>query len=90
MAHMKVSGWFAGLFQDSSRETELIANTGTQEISTQDSSRKSDKSEDNSGATLVEYALLALLISIVAIVSVRVFGERLSGYYSGIVQQVPE
>ena len=39
---------------------------------------------DDRGASLVEYALLVLLIAMVALVSVTVAGTQLSGTYSEI------
>ncbi len=40
------------------------------------------------GASLVEYALLIALISIIALVAIRFFGTELSTSYSDIAQSV--
>ncbi len=45
--------------------------------------------EDESGASLVEYALLVALIAIVAVVAVAAFGGSLSSEYSDIADSMP-
>ena len=45
--------------------------------------------EDESGASLVEYALLVALIALVAIVAVTTFGGELSSEYSEIADSMP-
>ncbi len=42
------------------------------------------------GASLVEYALLIALISIIALVAIRFFGTELSTSYSDIAQSVAD
>ena len=42
------------------------------------------------GASLVEYALLIALISIIALLAVRFFGTELSTSYSDIAQSVAD
>ena len=42
------------------------------------------------GASLVEYALLVALIALVALVAVRFFGTELSGSFSEIGQHVAD
>ncbi|MCI0425178.1 MAG: Flp family type IVb pilin [Actinobacteria bacterium] len=44
--------------------------------------------EDEPGASMVEYALLVLLIAIVAFVAVQFAGETLSGTYSEIADEL--
>lgn len=46
------------------------------------------KSENEEGASLVEYALLVALIAIVAIVAMRSLGNKLSNQFSTIAQQI--
>ncbi len=41
------------------------------------------------GQTLVEYALLLLLIAIVVLVAVAFVGERTSNFYSGMADKIP-
>ncbi len=43
----------------------------------------------DTGASLVEYALLLALIALVAVVAVRFFGTELSTAYSDIAQSLP-
>jgi len=45
--------------------------------------------DDESGASLVEYALLVALIAIVAVVAVAAFGGALSTEYSDIADSLP-
>lgn len=45
--------------------------------------------EDESGASLVEYALLVALIALVAIVAITTFGVELSSEYSDIANSIP-
>jgi len=45
---------------------------------------------DDRGASMVEYALLVVLIAIVALVAVQVAGAELSGTYSEIASNVAE
>ena len=42
------------------------------------------------GASMVEYALLVILIAIVALVAVRLAGSELSGSYSEIASSVAQ
>lgn len=44
---------------------------------------------DDTGASLVEYALLIALIALVAVVAVRFFGTELSTSYSDIADSFP-
>lgn len=44
---------------------------------------------DDTGASLVEYALLIALIALVAVVAVRFFGTELSTNYSDIADSFP-
>ncbi len=44
---------------------------------------------DESGASLVEYALLIALIALVAVVAVRFFGTSLSSSYTDIANSFP-
>ena len=44
---------------------------------------------DESGASLVEYALLIALIALVAVVAVRFFGAELSTSYDDIANSLP-
>ena len=44
---------------------------------------------DDSGASLVEYAVLIALIALIAVVAVRFFGAELSTAYSDIAQSIP-
>lgn len=44
---------------------------------------------DDDGASLVEYALLIALISLIAVVAIRFFGTELSTAYSDIAQSFP-
>ncbi|MGH8874731.1 MAG: Flp family type IVb pilin [Acidimicrobiia bacterium] len=44
--------------------------------------------DDQHGAALVEWALLVLLVAIVAMVAVRVAGDSLSGTYSTIASSL--
>ncbi len=46
-------------------------------------------SDDERGASLVEYALLVALIAIAAVVAVTTFGGALSSEYSGIADSMP-
>jgi Flp pilus assembly pilin Flp len=39
---------------------------------------------DEAGAELAEYALLVSLIALMALISVRAFGRRVSSLYSGV------
>lgn len=45
---------------------------------------------DDRGASMVEYALLVLLIAIVALVAVALAGTELSGTYSEIASSVAQ
>ncbi len=45
--------------------------------------------DDDAGASLVEYALLVALIAIVAVVAVAAFGGALSESYSDIADSMP-
>jgi pilus assembly protein Flp/PilA len=45
---------------------------------------------DESGASMVEYALLVILIAIVALVAVALAGEELSVTYSEIASSVAQ
>ena len=45
--------------------------------------------DDESGASLVEYALLIALIALVAVVAVRFFGAELSNSYDDIGNSLP-
>jgi pilus assembly protein Flp/PilA len=45
---------------------------------------------DDGGASMVEYALLVILIAIVALVAVALAGEELSGTYSEIASSVAQ
>ena len=45
--------------------------------------------DDDTGASLVEYALLVSLIAIVAVVAVTFFGTELSTEFSGIADSMP-
>ena len=52
--------------------------------------RLTSRGEGNdSGASLVEYALLIALIALIAVVAVRFFGSELSTAYSDIAQSIP-
>lgn len=44
---------------------------------------------DDSGASMVEYALLVGLIAIVAVVAVTFFGTELSAEYGSIASTIP-
>lgn len=44
---------------------------------------------DDTGASLVEYALLIALISLVAVVAIRFFGTELADSYSDIANSFP-
>ncbi len=44
---------------------------------------------NDNGASLVEYALLIALISLIAVVAVRFFGSELSTAYSDIAESIP-
>lgn len=44
---------------------------------------------DDTGASLVEYALLIALIALVAVVAMRFFGSELSTSYSDIADSFP-
>lgn len=44
--------------------------------------------DDDDGASMVEYALLVVLIAIVAIVAVQLAGDELSSTYSEISSEV--
>lgn len=44
---------------------------------------------DESGASLVEYALLIALIALVAVVAIRFFGAELSSSYNDIGNSFP-
>lgn len=44
---------------------------------------------DDTGASLVEYALLIALIALVAVIAVRFFGSELSTSYSDIADSFP-
>jgi len=45
---------------------------------------------DESGASMVEYALLVILIAIVALVAVQLAGTEISGSYSEIASAVAQ
>jgi len=45
---------------------------------------------EDRGASMVEYALLVILIAIVALVAVALAGEELSGSYSDIASSVAQ
>lgn len=45
---------------------------------------------DESGASMVEYALLVILIAIVALVAVQLAGTEISGTYSEIASSVAQ
>jgi len=45
---------------------------------------------DDTGASMVEYALLVILIAIVALVAVQLAGVELSGTYSEIASSVAQ
>jgi len=47
------------------------------------------RTDDETGASLVEYALLVALIAIVALVAVAAFGGELSTEYSEIADSLP-
>ena len=44
--------------------------------------------ENESGASLVEYALLVALIAVVAIVSIRVLGTSISEQFSRVANEI--
>jgi pilus assembly protein Flp/PilA len=45
---------------------------------------------DDTGATAIEYALLAVLIAVAIIVSVSQLGETLDGMYGGVNSELVE
>jgi pilus assembly protein Flp/PilA len=45
--------------------------------------------ENDEGASIVEYALLISLIALVALIAVAAFGTSLSSEYSDIANQIP-
>ncbi len=45
--------------------------------------------DDESGASLVEYALLVALIALVAVVAITTFGGELSSEYAEIADSIP-
>ena len=51
---------------------------------------KSKLHRTDKGASMVEYALLVILIAIVAFVAVQVFGDTLSGTYGDIADDLVE
>ncbi len=44
---------------------------------------------DERGATAIEYGLIAALISIVIIASLKLLGTKLSGTFAGIAANIP-
>lgn len=51
--------------------------------------KRIDAIKSNSGQTLVEYALILVLISIVAIVALNVFGGKVSTVYISAASSMP-
>lgn len=43
---------------------------------------------DDKGASMVEYALLVVLIAIIAIVAIRVAGQQVSGTFDSIASEL--
>lgn len=48
----------------------------------------SEQGKDEQGATMIEYALLIVLIAIIAIAALRFLGQRVSKQFSGIASSV--
>lgn len=51
--------------------------------------RKEDKKRSEEGVNMVEYVLLVALIAVIALASVRFFGQRVSNQYSEIDAAMP-
>jgi pilus assembly protein Flp/PilA len=55
---------------------------------TTDSEIKKNEEEQEEGATMIEYALLIVLIAIIAIAALRFLGQRVSKQFSGIAMSI--
>jgi Flp pilus assembly pilin Flp len=46
------------------------------------------RQHEDEGATMVEYGLIVSSIALIAVVGATVFGHALSGFFSGLVNQL--
>jgi Flp pilus assembly pilin Flp len=57
-------------------------------VDAQDNAARDEQSKDEQGATMVEYALLLTLIAVVAIIAIRIVGDRVSRTFSFVADEI--
>jgi Flp pilus assembly pilin Flp len=50
--------------------------------------KQGENEKEETGATMIEYALLIVLIAIIAIAALRFLGQRVSKQFSGIAMSI--